>query len=149
MSFLLILILNQWTHIADELTLLQLRRSWSAISFTIHYSFYLISAVFSPLHDKHCETNDNVSNKIDESNTLFYHIVHRLVWWDGLHEFILFFLVFFYRKLHLNFLLFVNYCLIKLRYFWWNYFLNKIKWNEMKSFFFQHKQCTIYNTTTR
>ena len=25
---------------------------------------------------------------------------------------------------------------------------SRMKWNEMKSYFFQYKQCTIYNTTT-
>ena len=45
-------------------------------------------------------------------------------WYDGLDESIFFFLVFFlYKRLHLISLLFVNYSVVKLRYFWWNYFL--------------------------
>ena len=45
--------------------------------------FYLISAVFSLLHDKHFETNEKISNRIDKSNTSIYNTIHRLVWWVG------------------------------------------------------------------
>ena len=76
-AFLLILVLNQsyhQTHIADELTYI--------IVLATH-CFYLISVVFSLLHDKHFETNKKISNRIDESNTPFYNTIYRLVWFVG------------------------------------------------------------------
>ena len=76
-TFLLILVLNQSyhrTHIADELTYI--------IVLATH-CFYLISVVFPLLHDKHFETNEKISNRIDESNTPFYNTIYRLVWLVG------------------------------------------------------------------
>ena len=90
-TFLLILVLNQsyhQTHIADELTYI--------IVLATH-CFYLISVVFSLLHDKHFETNENISNRTDESNTPFYNTVH-LNWCDGSDEFIFFFSGLFSRE---------------------------------------------------
>ena len=46
--------------------------SWGvaeALSVFATYSFCFISAVFSLLRDKHFETNENISNRSDESNT--------------------------------------------------------------------------------
>ena len=50
--------------------------------------FYLISAVFSVLHDKNFETNENISNRIDESNTPFFNTIHEMVWWVGWIDFL-------------------------------------------------------------
>ena len=85
--------------------------------FATHY-FYLISAAFFSLyHDKNFETNEKSSNRNNESITPFYNPIHWLVWWV-VDESIFFFLV------YLISLLFVHFSVIKLRYFWWNYFLN-------------------------
>ena len=42
-------------------------------------SFYLISADFSLLDDKHFGANEKISNRIDESNTPFHNTFYRLV----------------------------------------------------------------------
>ena len=77
--------------------------------------------LFFLLHDNHFETNEK--NLIELMNRL-----QSIDWYDGLDESIFFFLVFFpWRKLHLISLLFVHYSVIKLRYFWWNYFLNNFR----------------------
>ena len=44
-----------------------------------HRSFYLISADFSLLDDKHFGANEKISNRIDESNTPFHNTFYRLV----------------------------------------------------------------------
>ena len=65
--------------------------------------------------------------RIDESITPFCNTTLRPVCWvDKSDESIFFFLVFFWRKLHLISMFFVQYSVIQLRYFWWNYFLNKL-----------------------
>ena len=43
--------------------------------------------------DKHFETNEKISNRIDESNAPFYNTIH-----DGLDEFTFFFIVLFLEK---------------------------------------------------
>ena len=104
--------------------LAKLRCSWRATSFhSPFFSLPNLSCFFCCMIDKHFETNEKNSNRTDESITPFYATNHRLVWWVGwIH---IFFLVFFLqRKLHLISLLFVHYNVIKLRNFWWNYFLN-------------------------
>ena len=50
------------------------------------HSFYLSSQLFflcCIMHDEHFETNEKISNRIDESNTTFYNTIHRLVWLVG------------------------------------------------------------------
>ena len=90
------------------------------------YSFYLISAVCSPLHDKHFETDEKISCRIDDSITPFYTTIHRLVWWvdKECFESIFFFLVFLLEKTAFDLLIFFHFNVLQLRYFWWNFFLN-------------------------
>ena len=59
-----------------------------------------LSPIFSPLHDKHFHTDEKVYCRIDESVTLLYNSIHRLVSRidKECDEFILFFLVFFSRE---------------------------------------------------
>ena len=81
--FLLISILNQsyyhQTHIADQLTYIIVRHSWSYILLSSSYQFFLslLSFVFSLLHDKHFETNEKISCSIHESVTHFYPILEN------------------------------------------------------------------------
>ena len=82
-----------FTHFDFESVLSSKTHSWwaniyyslaEALSIFATHSFYLISTGFFLLHDKHFETNENISNRIDESNTpSFYNTIHRLVWWVG------------------------------------------------------------------
>ena len=54
------------------------------ISFCYPCILFISSQLFfSLLHDKHFETNEKISDRFDESNTLFYNIIHRLVGWVG------------------------------------------------------------------
>ena len=86
-AFLLILILNHsyhQTHTADELTYIIAKAQPEALS-SFRYPFFLshLSYFFSQLHEKHFETNEKISNGIDESNTPFYNKIDQLVWWVG------------------------------------------------------------------
>ena len=103
---------------------------WSYYFSSYNHPFYLFSTVFSPLHDKHFETNENISCKTDESIILYYNTIHQLIWWvEKSNESIFLIQIqsFFWRKLQLIFLSFVHYRVNQLRYFWWNYFLNNFK----------------------
>ena len=58
-------------------------------------------------------------------NRIPHFITQSTAWYDRLDEFFFFFLVFFLEKTAFDLSLrFVHYSVIKLRYFWWNYFLN-------------------------
>ena len=60
-------------------------------------------------------------------NRLHYFITQSKNWYyNGSDEFIIFFLIFFLEKPAFLISFFIHYCLIQLRYFWWNYLLNNI-----------------------
>ena len=111
------------------------------------------SQLFFLLHDKHFETNEKNSNRIDESIT-----IHRLVWWVGWNHFLFSSLHSLCKKLHLIALRFVHCSMIKLRYFWWNYFYNNFSfahWFVETSFFVDgrsvgtHSYFIIRSSTSR
>ena len=87
---------------------------------------FIVCCFFSLLlHDKHFVTNENNSDRTDESNTPFHNTIHRLVWWVGWIHFL--FSSLFSRKTAFDLLAFCSlHSVIKLRYFWWNYFLNNV-----------------------
>ena len=61
-------------------------------------------------------------------NRIPHFITQSINWYDSLDEFIFFFLVFFLEKIAFDHLAFFHYgAIIKLRYFWWNYFLNNFR----------------------
>ena len=107
-AFLLVLILNQsyhQTHIADEVTYI-IAKAYLKQYQSLLPILFPSSQLFFLLHDKHFETNEKISNRIDASNTPFYNLSTGMMGWMNL-------------ELHLmSLLLFVHYSAIKLRYFW-------------------------------
>ena len=79
------------------------RCGWSYYSYSYIYAFYLISSTFCPLHDKHFETDEKISCRVDESITILDNAIHRLIpWIDKIDESIFLYLAtFFWRKLNL------------------------------------------------
>ena len=130
--FSLILILNQFyhqTHIADELTYIITRCSWSYL--LLYYSYGRGNThcltFFSQLHDKHFETDEKISCRIDGSiiYTPFSDTIYRpLCWFDKSDESIFFFRLFFREKCIWSPCFFVQYRVIQLKYSWQNYILN-------------------------
>ena len=60
-------------------------------------------------------------------NRIPHFITQCIDWYDGLDEFIFFFLVFFLEKTAFYLLAFCSLSVIKRRYFWLNYFLNNFR----------------------
>ena len=82
---------------------------------------------FFVLHDKHFETDEKVSCRID--NRLPNFLIQSINCYDeltGVNKSIFFFLVFFLEKTAFDLLVFVHYNVIQLSYFWQNYFLNNL-----------------------
>ena len=91
-----------------------------AIIYSYLFLSYLKSNSFSLLDDKHFETNEKVSFRIDEWIILFYNTFHWLVWWVNkwwIHFSFSTLQSFFYRNLYLISLFFVNYGVNQVRNF--------------------------------
>ena len=94
------IIQNFFTHFQFKSVLSSNTQSWLTYNYswgvaevlpvfaTILILFNSSQLFFSLFHDKHFETNEKNSNRIDELITLFHNTIHRQEWWVGCIHFI-------------------------------------------------------------